>query len=154
LKAAFENGRDADRQGLLLPITMEVPPARVEMMERMQPFLARIGLEVEPFGARTYVIKSVPVLLGLHDPRPLIQDLCGDDIWSDTESWKNKLDDLLSRVACHSAVRAHDKLGNEEVRSLLHDMDRVDLATNCPHGRPTYLRFSLEQLERLFGRKI
>ena len=59
---------------------------------------------------------------------------------------------VISTMACHAAVRAHDSLGFDEIHSLLQQMDNVDLSSYCPHGRPTFLKLTIENLEVLFKR--
>ena len=143
-----------DVQNLLMPITLEISQERAAALDQLLPFLVKIGFAIEPFGERTFVVKSVPAVLGQHDPRPLLFDLMDDrSAFEGEAAWQDRVDDVFSRIACHSAVRAHDPLTADEIRSLLHQMDQIGVSTHCPHGRPTFLKFGLNDLERLFGRK-
>jgi DNA mismatch repair protein MutL len=135
-------------QRLLLPMTFEVTREQESKLTELEGALIKFGFEIEPFGDKTKVIRAVPEILGTHDPRPLLSDLLNEET-----AWQDRIDELTSRIACHSAVRAHDRLGSNEISNLLEQMDRVDLASNCPHGRPTFLRFTIGDFERLFRRK-
>ncbi len=160
-RVQFENLRETSAskgkpssQALLLPLTLELTAERAGNLETLLPYLSRLGFEIESFGPKSFIVKAIPEVLQNVDPRPLLMDLSFEELGPQGEAaWNRKLDDILSRIACHSAVRAHDSLSNEKVRSLLERMDNVDLASNCPHGRPTHLTFGLDQLERLFCRK-
>ena len=153
LKCHFEK-KNAEIQNLLVPITLEVNASREDALMKSADFLQRIGFIIEPFGSHTFVIKGVPSALGNHDPRPLLLDLAdAKAVEEGTGEWNDRIESVLSQVACHSAVRAHDRLGSAEILSLLSQMDKTDLASNCPHGRPTFVRFSLGELEHLFRRK-
>ena len=63
-----------------------------------------------------------------------------------------RIEHTLSTIACHSSVRAHDKLSWEAMRGILQQMDGIDFSANCPHGRPVYFEMNYEELERRFGR--
>jgi DNA mismatch repair protein MutL len=65
---------------------------------------------------------------------------------------RQNLEERLMTIACHSVIRANRKLSKEEIEALLRDLDRIDFATQCPHGRPVLVQFSEEQLERMFKR--
>ncbi len=149
-----EDALSPTSQKLLVPLTMEVSQQREVILNSILPWLTHSGFQLESFGRRTFVIRAVPTILGNQDPRIMLMDLA-DNFLADEKgiAFRDRLDQIQSRIACHSAVRAHDPLSPEKVRALLEQMDQVDLATNCPHGRPTYLRFTISDFERLFGRK-
>ena len=153
LRSSYLN-KEPKKQKLLLPLTLEVSAERENAIAKLLPLLSRVGFEIESFGPKTFIIKSVPSLLGSQDCRPIIIDLADEVIQEQgANAFEEKLDDIFSSLACHSAVRAHDRLSTVEIQTLLKDMDGIDLATNCPHGRPTFIRFSVDQLEKLFKRK-
>jgi len=153
LKKAAEE-RAPQTQQLLVPLTMEVSGPREAALQELVPELARLGFDLEPFGPHTFVLKSVPTSLRVADPRPLLLDLADDTGEGETGvAHRDRTEAVISRIACHRAVRAHDPLTREELRHLLADLDATALPTNCPHGRPTFLRFSTGDLERLFHRK-
>ncbi len=115
--------------------------------------LARLGLEVEPFGGDTVLVTSTPVMLAGVAPERLVRDLA-DHFRSHPlpPTADALLEDVLNMVACKAAVKAGQRLSPEEVSTLL---ARRHLAANthhCPHGRPTALTFTKAELERQFGR--
>ncbi|MFH1261907.1 MAG: DNA mismatch repair endonuclease MutL [Pseudomonadota bacterium] len=152
LRKAFAS-KKAPSQKLLLPITIELTAERESALDGITPFLTAIGFELEEFGPRSHLIRSVPASLGATDPATLLTDLC-DDLLAEggVKSWSDRTDELLSRLACHSAVRAHDDLAPGEIDRLLRDMGRVDLSAHCPHGRPTFVTFAATDFERFFKR--
>jgi DNA mismatch repair protein MutL len=153
LSNAYQSGSTAG-QTLLIPPTLEVNSQVQGALEEIQPTLNKIGFQMEEFGPRTWRIHSVPKILESLDPRPVLAELAGAHLSGEVKSpFSDKIDQILSTVACHSAVRAHDRLSFEEIESLLTRMDEVDLSANCPHGRPTFIRLGLGEIERLFRRK-
>ncbi|HEY3168239.1 MAG TPA: DNA mismatch repair protein MutL, partial [Candidatus Binatia bacterium] len=69
-----------------------------------------------------------------------------------SEELRDGLEQRLATIACHSVIRAHRKLEREEIRALLEELDRIDFATQCPHGRPVLIEISARQLEAMFKR--
>jgi len=139
-------------QRLLFPTTIEVAPALVEVATRMTGLLAQVGYEAEPFGATSLAVKSVPGALRHGDPTHLLKKLLGE--WADdgapTEA--ERLERVLAEIACHSVVRAGDRLSPSEAEALLRSMDTADFRGPGPHNRPVMLRLSLADIARRFGR--
>jgi DNA mismatch repair protein MutL len=141
-------------QPLLLPQVVELPPAVARALEGGLPELARLGIEAEPFGGDAFAVKGLPALLAGADAAALLSDLAqqldqveqGD---AAEEAWHG----LLATMACHSAVRANQELGGEEVRALLDGLDAIDFKARCPHGRPVVFELPLADLERRVGRR-
>lgn len=141
-------------QRLLVPQVVELPAADARAAADLLPLLAKTGLEAEPFGERAVVVRAVPAALARLDPGKLLKDAL-DEIAGQGRSgtMSDRVDDVLARMACHSAVRAGDVLSSEEVSKLLADMDGIDFAANCPHGRPVVVRFPVEEVEKWFERR-
>lgn len=139
------DSKQVEVQGLLEPVTFEVQPRQMSVLGDHIKEMGSFGFDIEPFGDRTYLVRAVPALLGEKD-------------WSDT--LKESLDTLSSNwdegltisMACHSAVRAGKILSDVEMRELLHQLEQTDLPNSCPHGRPTMIQLTMQQLEREFGR--
>jgi DNA mismatch repair protein MutL len=136
------------------------PPLRVELTSReaelLEPFLgalADLGLEVEPFGGHAFVLRSLPAPLAGHDPRVLLDALL-DELPGcrrlDPEAVRER---LAMKVACTAAVKAGDILSAEQMRRLLHDLEAAWSPATCPHGRPSFVLLTLEELERRFMRR-
>jgi DNA mismatch repair protein MutL len=152
LKERLREGR-IDRQQLLIPEPVDLPPEQVGRALEHRDALADLGLEIEPFGGDTILLRTAPAVLARAAPATVLRAVV--DHLSAKERVPNRevfLNDLLSLVACHSAVRAGDRLPPEEIAALLEQRSLVDDTHHCPHGRPTALLFSRADLERQFGR--
>lgn len=150
-------GRVRDRslevQRLLIPEPVELTPELSGLVLENKLELAELGLEVEDFGNGTVLLHSYPAILGNRSPektlRAVVDHLAGKDRVPTRE---HLLNNLLSLMACHSAVRAGDPLSQEQIASLIAQRHLADDAHHCPHGRPTALLFSRHDLDRQFGR--
>lgn len=158
-RIAFERMRQeyrSDRilsQALLFPQTIELSLREAGLLKRHLEELGRMGFELESFGGSTFVVKAVPALLAETDLQKLVLDLL-DELASFSRSAQveERVDQVLSVLACHAVVRGPKNLTFEEIRRLLNDMDSVPIPSRCPHGREAVLSFPLKQLEKLFGR--
>ncbi len=139
-------------QALLEPLLVEVTPLQEAFLEEHREQLERLGFLLEPFGDRTYRLRNVPVVLARVDLRSTLESLI--DAWSEglrcAEDWEEA---MLITVACHSAVRAGQTLTAEEMRELVRLLEKTRLPRTCPHGRPTVVLLSQQQLLREFGRR-
>ncbi len=152
LKESYDSG-SIPMQLLLLPVTVELEPARAAALDDALPALKELGFEVEPFGGRTAVIKAIPQLIANADPERTLTDLLDDLIDAGaSRSTRHAVEQRLATMACHASTRAGDELNAEQIRALLQRMDRIDFAGNCPHGRPVYLEIGYTELEKRFGR--
>ncbi|HWX47663.1 MAG TPA: DNA mismatch repair endonuclease MutL [Roseomonas sp.] len=141
-------------QPLLLPAVVELPGPETQRLLDAAPTLARLGLEVEDFGAGAVLVRALPALLGNPDPAPLLRDLCAELAeWEETTALERKLDAAVARLACHGSIRAGRRLNPAEMSALLRQMEATPRASTCSHGRPTWLRFGKAEFERMFGRR-
>jgi DNA mismatch repair protein MutL len=143
-----------ERQALLIPEIVELDSPSVDRLTSRADELAELGLILEQFGPDAVLVREVPSLLKGGNIKGLIQDLA-DEIaeYGATLSLKERLDQICSTMACHSAVRAGRSLTIEEMNALLREMEATPLSGQCNHGRPTYVELKLSDVERLFGRK-
>jgi len=158
-RVAFERLRaqhhagSIERQALLLPVTVDLDPGQSEAVQAAIDELAALGFEIEPFGGNAFLVRAVPALLGLDDPRLLLEDLAdGLAVVGSHLSAAEALDTVLGRIACHSVIRVGRGLSAAEVARLLADLDALTFGSNCPHGRPVSVEFTRGQVERMFGR--
>src|SRR5690606_10070621 len=115
--------------------------------------LATLGLQVEDFGGGTVLLSSYPAMLERRSPETILRTVVDHLMTQDRLPTREVLlNDLLSLMACHSAVRAGDRLTPEQIDALIEQRHLVDDTHHCPHGRPTALLFSRQELERQFGR--
>ena len=152
LMAQLETGR-LERQPLLFSETVKLSPALSLRIMEMLPLLEDVGMEVEEFGRQTFSIRSAPALLGAINGQQLLLGLL-EDINIDKKSMtKNSaLQEVITSMACHGAIKAHQKLGFDQMRELLLDLQTA-VASTCPHGRPIRVTYTRSDLEKLFHRK-
>ena len=143
-----------ERQALLIPEIVDLDGPSVDRLATRAKELAELGLIIESFGTDAVLVREVPALLKGGDIKGLVRDLA-DEIaeYGDTLSLKERLDEICSTMACHSAVRAGRSLTLEEMNALLREMERTPLSGQCNHGRPTYVELKLSDVEKLFGRR-
>ena len=153
MKKALEVGGVLS-QGLLIPEVVEVSDViATRLIERAEEF-AELGLIIEKFGNGAVVVREVPALLGQTDVRALINDLADDLVEMDSNlSLRERLEEVCSTMACHGSVRAGRQLNNEEMNALLREMEVTPHSGQCNHGRPTYVKLKLADIEKLFGRR-
>jgi DNA mismatch repair protein MutL len=152
LRGQLKDG-EVERQNLLLPQVLELPLSEAPLFEQRLATIDRIGFTVEPFGPNRFAIKAVPALLPAVDYRGVLREMITElaEIGQSNEL-RESLEERLATIACHSVIRANRHLEREEIRALLSELDQIDFATQCPHGRPVLLEFTQEQLERMFKR--
>jgi DNA mismatch repair protein MutL len=152
LRRRVEQG-PVESQSLLVPEPVDLPPAEAAAAMEHQELLARLGLRIEPFGGDTILVSSYPAMLssvGISEVlRGLLEPLMAGGKEPDS---RDMLDDLLNTIACKAAVKAGDYLTPDEIDCLLGQRHLVDDPHHCPHGRPTALVFSREELDKKFKR--
>ncbi|WP_460813987.1 DNA mismatch repair endonuclease MutL [Luteimonas pelagia] len=152
LKAAHD-GEGVRRQPLLVPRTIAVSEAEADAAERATGTLAELGFEVDRAGPRAVLLRAVPALLAQGDVEALLRDVLADlrehGVSRRVESAR---DELLATMACHGAVRANRRLTLPEMDALLRQMEATERSGQCNHGRPTWARFTLGDIDRWFLR--
>jgi DNA mismatch repair protein MutL len=154
LRSQLETGK-IESQKLLIPQTVELSPGEIMLLEQNLSLMTRFGFALEPFGPGTYAITAVPALLPpgdhSHGVRQMVAELAEVDA---STKLRQHLEERLATIACHGVIRANRILELDEVRALLSDLDQVEFATQCPHGRPVLLEFRRADLEKLFRRVV
>ncbi len=141
------------RDRLLVPETVELPAAHAAALAEHADALAAAGLEGEPFGGDTFLLRTVPHLLRGKDVGALLRAIAGELVDEGASAGAERaVDAALATVACHSVVRVGQHLDPAQVQALLASMDGVAVAAHCPHGRPVAAELSRVQLETLFRR--
>ena len=117
------------------------------------PALADLGLTVEPFGGGAVVVRETPAILGEVNAEALLRDILDElhDLGQSAQL-RERIDAILSRVACHGSIRSGRRMQAEEMNALLREMEATPHSGQCNHGRPTYVELKLSDIERLFGR--
>ena len=144
-----------ESQRLLMPETVELGFAEAPILEKLIPRLNEMGLEIEPFGGTTFVVKSVPVLLDDQSIEQVVIELvdkAGEALLGG--GLEKVIDRCRMVMACHNAVRANQRLTREQIQWMLAQLDQCADPSHCPHGRPTSIRWTVRQLEKAFKRIV
>ena len=146
-------GGDLESQRLLVPEPVTLPPAEAAAVLDAADTLARIGIAVEPFGGDTVLVSSYPAMLANHNPADMLKSVVEKIVdEAGTPEERDVIDELLHMISCKAAVKAGDRLSPEEITSLLEHRELCQDAHHCPHGRPTSLVFSRQELDKRFKR--
>jgi DNA mismatch repair protein MutL len=153
MKAAMAD-RGIARQPSLIPDIVELEESDCERLLARADEFAGFGLVIESFGRGAIAVSETPAILGKVNATKLLKDLADDlAAYDEGLSLKERIDEVLATMACHGSVRAGRHLSGEEMNHLLRDMERTPRSGQCNHGRPTFVKLSLNDIERLFGRK-
>jgi len=151
--AAAARNSTVETQGLLVPLSLDLPPHQVALLERMIPELNRNGFVVEHFGGNSVLVRSVPAIAGDSDCRKLLSEILEgleqEERILDLERIRDR---IAVSTACRAAVKVNMPLTTEKMQWLLDQLALTRIPTNCPHGRPVILRFTIYEIERNFGR--
>jgi len=149
----LESGQCLESQRLLVPEPVSMTAAERTAVLDHRDTLAQIGMDVEEFGGDTVVIHSYPAMLRKTPPAEMLRTLMESVLGGGKQPEPIELlNHLLSTIACKAAVKAGDPLAPEEIQALLEQKDLYHDTHHCPHGRPTALFFSRDELDRMFGR--
>lgn len=155
LLKAFES-KQAVRQGLLVDEIINLSPRQTEILKEALAFLNRIGFDVEAFGADSFAVRALPSVLAHENPLSLLRAFVEE---KEAGKVRTRLEDASSdaaaMIACkRKSVKAHDAMTPEAVKTLVTQLAACDHPFACPHGRPAILKYSFDDLEKLFKRKV
>jgi len=147
------NAGAIESQQLLVPEPVDLPAAEAAQVLERRDVLAKLGITVEPFGGDTVLVSGYPAMLA-NMPAAEILRMVIDQLAVDgkTVERRDLLDELLYMISCKAAIKAGDRLTPAEIDSLLADRHLVHDTHHCPHGRPTALVFTREELDKQFKR--
>ena len=149
----MESEGSAASQKLLLPETVELPPKDAEFLLAAINNLNKLGVGLSEFGERTFLLDALPPFVKAADARKFVLELvdklqaAGEDV--------NPLrlgEDVIAKTVCRHAVKANDLLREEELQGLVDDLRNCKMPYTCPHGRPTLIEMTYQELEKKFGR--
>ena len=139
-------------QILLIPEIVDLSITEKEALIKEFETLSKLGLVLEEFGS-SVMVKETPALIKEANLKKLIKDLSEELIeFSTTNIVEDKINHIASTIACHGSIRAGRSLNIEEMNHLLREMEQTPHIAQCNHGRPTYVKLDLADLERLFHR--
>jgi DNA mismatch repair protein MutL len=144
---------DTAQQQLLVPEILQVTPAQAEAAEAHGAEFAALGFLITRWSPDQLALRAIPSLLAGRDPAGVVRDVLSDLLETgQSRRVEESINHLLGTMACHAAVRAQRNLSLPEMNALLREMERTERADQCNHGRPTWVRLSLADLDRLFMR--
>jgi DNA mismatch repair protein MutL len=145
--------RDVASQALLEPLVLDLDPLLAGVLGEHLAALNRLGFQFEPFGGSSFLLRAVASVLVVPDIQAALVDILellrqGDDPLADQAEER-----LIAAVCKRAAIKAGQTLSIEEMQELVRQLEQCESPRTCPHGRPTVLHFSVEQLEKEFGRR-
>jgi DNA mismatch repair protein MutL len=141
------------QQQLLLPEMLQVTPAQADAAESHAREFAELGFALERRAPDRLALRAIPSLLSGRDPAGIVRDVLSDLVeQGQSRRVQESINHLLATMACHAAVRARRNLSIAEMNALLREMEGTERADQCNHGRPTWVRLSMQDLDRLFLR--
>ncbi len=152
MKAGFaENGIQS--QPLLVPLTIAMSEKEIASAETHTDIFSQLGFAVESVGPESLLVRQIPVVLQKANVEQLVRDVLSDIIeYGASDRIQQHINELLSTMACHGSVRANRKLTLPEMNALLRDMEVTERSGQCNHGRPTWMHFSLAEIDKWFMR--
>ena len=139
-------------QPLLIPLEIELAPLALERCREHALALAQLGFELEFLSDESLQLRAIPaVLTEARDLAGLFRELALSDLDAGA-AVEERLDAIAARIACHASIRSGKEMTNEEVEALFYALDSSAFSAACPHGRPVVVEFSLNEVERWFGR--
>lgn len=155
----FEKMRRAMEQGgvptqrLLMPLTLQTSPRDAVILRNHQESLARLGIEIEPFGPNTFKVEALPTFLKTDDPLSWLDQVIEELQTLSSKGSNLRLgEDMIATTVCRHSIKANDRLSLPEIEALLDSLFACEMPYCCPHGRPTLIQMSLRELEKKFGR--
>lgn len=139
-------------QRLLTPVVVRLTPSEAKVLEENRELVEKAGFQAEPWGGDSFALRSIPTVLGVAQGEAVLRNILGE--LAHSPSHKPLGLDVIWRVACHTAIRAGEKLSNAQMRRLMSDLMRTESPYTCEHGRPTMISLSPADLEKLFKRRV
>lgn len=153
-RTAFYAGK-IQTETFLVPLTLELTPQNALLLEQYLPQWEKMGFALEPFGKTTFLLREAPALLTGKDVEGLLLEALDDlALFGKSGRIEEVFNEIIERVACHSAIRAGMTLAFEEMDALMTQLEELDVNLYCPHGRPVWVEFSLRELEKRFKRIV
>lgn len=148
-----------ETEALFLPMRVELPAKEYNLVIKHREVLHGVGLDIEEFGANNVIVRTMPKELRKADIKGLLMDIASGILEEETVGIKdetgeqNLLRNISTRLACHKSVRGREPLNHEELSQLIADLEKTEVPDKCPHGRPTRIFLSLDDLRKMFKRK-
>ena len=152
LKLSEKKGGKA-AQLLITPVPLHLNKREMQLVEHYREIIEDLGFKIEPFGKDTYLVRTVPVIGGHLEAETGLLDLVHELAeFGRSKSIEDRRDEIRHLVACHSAIRAGETLSQSMMQHLIEEMHGIENPYTCAHGRPTIIRITEKELEKLFKR--
>lgn len=152
LKQAMDEGSIAS-QPLLVPISISVSEKEADLAENHADIFSELGFELDRAGPEALRIRQIPVILARGDAESLVRDVLSDLVThGSSERIRHAINEVLGTMACHGSIRANRKLTIPEMNALLRDMENTERSGQCNHGRPTWIEFNMDEMDKWFLR--
>jgi DNA mismatch repair protein MutL len=144
---------------LFLPLRIELPLKEYALLIKQKALLRSLGLDIEDFGGNNIIVRALPKELSKANAKALLLDIAADMLEQETNGITGDLTEqslvekIASSLACHKSVRGREPLNNAEVTQMMSDLQKTDAPDRCPHGRPTKILLTLDELQKMFKRK-
>ncbi len=146
-------GEGVTSQPMLVPLTLNVSQREADHAEQYAEDMATLGLQLDRMGPETVTVRQIPALLRDADMEQLVRDVLSDLVaHGQSQQVEARIEHLLGTMACYGSVRANRQLTIPEMNALLRDMEATERSGQCNHGRPTWTRMSMGDLDKLFMR--
>jgi DNA mismatch repair protein MutL len=143
-------------QELIHPITLSLTKEQAAFLEANSDQLIKVGINIEPFGGSTFIVRMMPIVMGLSktedDLRAFIDEMRADIV--KVKDVNERLDLIIKTMACHSVVRSGEAVSLIKIKQILTELSKCKQPFTCPHGRPTIIRITQKNLEKEFGRIV
>lgn len=144
-------GRPASAQQVLFPIVSELSPQEYQIFEEHKELIRRLGFEVKHFGGKSILVTAVPTLVRNKSGEVFLKEIL-TQLEEEGRMEKDRVKAVAKSFACHGAIKAGERLNMEEMQGLVKQLFTTDEPYSCPHGRPTVIKLSLDELNKKFGR--
>ena len=152
IRAGFLNS-NIQKQILLIPEVVELTEDHFDVIIKQKDNLLKLGLAIEEFDTNTILVREHPAILDKVNFSTLIKDIADEIINFGSEFiLSERLDNICGNMACHSSIRSGRLLLTSEMNALLREMEVTPNSSQCNHGRPTFIKLSVKDIEKLFGR--
>ncbi|MCW8909933.1 MAG: DNA mismatch repair protein MutL, partial [Gammaproteobacteria bacterium] len=152
LKTSMAEG-GINSQPLLVPIMMAVSEKEAGLAETHHALFTELGFELDRAGPESLKIRQIPMILFNADVEALVRDVLSDLVsYGSSDRIRQAMNDVLSTMACHGSIRANRKMTLPEMNALLRDMEQTERSGQCNHGRPTWVQFTMDQMDKWFLR--
>ncbi len=143
--------KQASAQQVLFPTVSELTPKEFQILEEHKELIQKVGFEIKHFGGRTILVTAIPVLIRNKSGEVFLREIL-TQLEVEGRVEKDRLKAVAKSFACHGAIKAGERLNQEEMQCLMRQLFNTDEPYSCPHGRPTVIKLSLEELNKKFGR--